>query len=199
MTGINFNELWQSQAAAHSNPEEIIAKAENLQKSVRRKIVLGNLLLGATLVVIIGIVAFYKPAMLTSKIGTLLVIIGIVMQIVASGKMIPLVGKNNAATTSTDYLRQMLQIRKKQSFLQTTIMSLYFILLTVGIFLYMYEYTLRMQTSGMVLAYGITGLWFAFAWFYLRPKAIKKQQQQLNELIGNLEKMNRQMDEDSIL
>lgn len=197
MTATNFNELWQHQKTAVSDPAHIIDKARKIQQGVRRKILFGNVLLAFTLAFVVFIVGYYQPEMLTTKIGTLLVVIGIVMQIVASGGMIPLVKKAQSGQSAADYLRQMLLVKKKQAFLQTTIMSLYFVLLTLGIFLYMYEYTIRMSAAGMALAYGISGLWFAFSWFYLRPKTIKKQQRQLNEIIENLESVSRQLSEEN--
>lgn len=197
MDGTNFNEIWQRQKTVVPNPEAVVEKARNVQRSVRRKILLGNITLAFTLVFIIAIVAYYKPEMATTKMGTLLVAIGIVMQIVASGGMFPLVRKTESAQSVAGYLAQMLLVRKKQAFLQTTIMGLYFVLLTLGIFLYLYEYTIRMSATGMLLTYGLTGLWFAFAWFYLRPRTIKKQQRQLNDIIRNLEGISRQLSEEN--
>lgn len=197
MNGTNFNEIWQRQKTVVSNPADIIEKARKVQRSVRRKILFGNITLAFTLVFVILIVGYYKPEMPTTKIGTLLVAIGIVMQIVASGGMFPLVSKAQSTQSGADYLAQMLLVKKKQAFLQTTIMSLYFVFLTLGIFLYLYEYTVRMSAIGMALAYGLTGLWFAFAWFYLRPRAIKKQQAQLNDIIRNLEGISRQLSEEN--
>jgi hypothetical protein len=48
----------------------------------------------------------------------------------------------------------------------------------------MFEYVLRMTLLDGLLTYGITGLWIAFNWFYLKPKIIKKQQQKLNDSIA---------------
>jgi hypothetical protein len=53
-------------------------------------------------------------------------------------------------------------------------MALYFILLGLGLVLYMFEYVLRMTLLDGLLTYGITGLWIAFNWFYLKPKNNKK-------------------------
>jgi hypothetical protein len=60
----------------------------------------------------------------------------------------------------------------------------------------MFEYVLRMTLLDGLLTYGITGLWIAFNWFYLKPKIIKKQQQKLNDSIAALENMNNQFKEE---
>ncbi|HLF53394.1 hypothetical protein [Flavobacterium sp.] len=193
MTETNFKDLWQSQNTnANLNSKDIISKAEQLQKKTRIKLLLTNGLLFVTMLFIIGIVLYFKPEMITTKIGVVLVIIAIVMQIVASSKLTSVSDKNNAQTSNAEYLQQLLMFKKKQVFLQSTIMTAYFILLGLGIVLYMIEYTIRMSVLGAALAYGITGLWMALNWFYFRPKIIKKQQQKLNDIIADLEKINDQ-------
>jgi hypothetical protein len=193
MTETNFKDLWQSQNTnVDLNPNDIISKAVQLQKKTRIKLLLTNGLLFITMLFIIGIVMYFKPQMITTKIGVLLVIIAIVMQIVVSSKLTSVSDKNNTQTSNAEYLQQLLLFKKKQAFLQSTIMTAYFILLGLGIVLYMIEYTMRMSVLGAALAYGITGLWMALNWFYFKPKIIKKQQQKLNEIIADLEKINDQ-------
>jgi hypothetical protein len=193
MTETNFKDLWQSQNTdADLNPKAIIAKAKQLQKKTRLKLLLSNGLLFATMLFIIGIVVYYQPQMITTKIGTILVVIAILMAITASSSLISLSNKSDDQTNNAEYLQQLLLFKKKQAFFQTTIMKLYFILLGLGIALYMIEYTLRMSRLGAIAAYGITALWMAVNWFYFRPKIIKKQQQKLNEVIANLENINKQ-------
>lgn len=101
----------------------------------------------------------------------------------------------NIETTQTnqEYLQKLILIKKKQQFLQTKMISFYFIALTTAICLYMYEYAVRMSLLGMSLTYGITLSWIAFNWFYLRPKKIKKQQSKLDSLIEKFEDINNQL------
>ena len=79
--------------------------------------------------------------------------------------------------------------------MQTTILNLYYVLLSTGIGLYMYEYTQLMTAFWGIFAYGITSIWILFNWFYLRPKQIKKQQSKLDEIIGKFEMLNEPLNE----
>lgn len=197
MTETNFKDLWQAQdTTANTDSNEIVFKAKNLQKKTRVKLVLSNLLLFVTMLFIIGIILYFKPQMITTKIGAVLVIIAIIVQIATSTKLITLIKESDTQTSSTEYLKQLLLIKKKQAVLQSTIMSIYFILLGLGIALYMFEYAMRMTLLGGLLTYGITGLWIAFNWFYLRPKIIIKQQQKLNDSITDLESVKEQFSEE---
>ncbi len=195
MSATDLKQLWQSQPTLAADPNEIMAKAARLRQSVKRKTWLGNILLAITLAFVVFVLIYYKPQMWTTKTGILLVVIGIVMQIIAAGKLIPLT-RNNQKASPSEYLSQLLLIQKKQAYLQTTIMNLYFILLGSGIFLYLYEYAVRMDLLGMILTYGLTALWFAISWFYLRPRTIRKQNAALEDAIRNLENINRQFTEE---
>lgn len=193
MTETNFKALWQKQKTPDQlNSKEIVAIAKKSQKKTRIKLLLGNLLLFVTMLFITGIVLYFKPKMITTKLGTILVIVAIIMQIVASTNLISLIKESDSQTNNAVYLKQLLLIKKKQALLQSKIMALYFILLGLGLLLYMIEYTLRMSVTGAVLTYGITSLWIAINWFYFRPRIIKKQQQKLDDTIAALESMNKQ-------
>lgn len=196
MTEINFKEIWQSQEAKPTiNADEIATKAKGVKRSAMLKIVLGNALLLATMVFIIWVIVYFEPKMLTTKIGALLIVAGLMMQIIASSKLIPLLRKNDATQSPSDYLQQLLLLKKKQAFLETTVMSLYFLLLGLGLGLYMIEYAMRLSVANRWLYCGLTFLWMAFAWFYLRPRTIKKQRQKLDDTIAQLEGLEKQLNE----
>lgn len=196
MTAINFKEIWQSQEAKSTiNADAIAAKAKGVKRSAMLKIVLGNALLLATMVFIIWVIVYFEPKMLTTKIGALLIVAGLMMQIIASSRLIPLLRKNDATQSPSDYLPQLLLLKKKQAFLETTVMSLYFLLLGLGLGLYMIEYAMRLSVANRWLYCGLTFLWMAFAWFYLRPRTIKKQRQKLDDTIAQLESLEKQLNE----
>lgn len=197
MTEINFNQLWQSQKNAPDiDATVIVQKAKQLQRKTKVKIILGNLLLLATMVFVIGIVVYFQPKMITTKIGTLLVVIAIVMQIVASSQLIPILNKSNTQTKPAEYLKELLVFKKKQNFIQSTIITLYFIFLSIGLLLYMIEYTMRGSILFIVITYGLTFLWIGFSWFYIRPKTFQKQERKLMEVIENMEQITAQFSEE---
>jgi hypothetical protein len=72
-------------------------------------------------------------------------------------------------------------------------LTFYFIFLSIGIFLYMIEYAGRGSLLFKIVAYGITFAWMAFNWLYVRVKTAKKQQDAVNEIIGKLEEVNKQL------
>lgn len=190
----DLRSIWLRQKTAASPSEkELMAKAGRVKRKARNTIIFSFLLLIATLVFISVIVYIAKPQMLTTKIGTALVVLAIVTYLAASGNILQVfLRKDKQDASVKQYLDQLLMIRARQRFLQNTVLSVYFILLCAGIFLYMIEYASKMSVTGRLLAYGITALWFGFNWLYLRPRVIRKQSSRLNDVVAQLEKINGQ-------
>ena len=90
-------------------------------------------------------------------------------------------------------LKQLILLKEKQRFQQTTLLNGYFILLSLGLGLYMYEYIIRMTLPWAIFSYGIVLFWIALNAFYFRPKIIKKQQTKLNQLIAQLKDLSEQL------
>jgi hypothetical protein len=193
-TDQDLRSIWlKQQTAALPAEKELLKRARQIKAKERNVVVFTFLLLTATATAISFIVHFAKPQLLTTKIGTALVLLAIFTYLAASGRSLQLVLKRDRQGTSVrEYLGQLMTIRARQRFLQQTIMSVYFILLSAGIFLYMIEYAAKMSTTGALLAYGLTVLWFGFNWLYMRPRIIRKQSARLNEVIARLEEINGQ-------
>ena len=74
-------------------------------------------------------------------------------------------------------------------------LQIYFIALTLGICLYLYEFVSQLTIHWAIFAYTATLFWVGFNWFYLRPRTLKKDNVKLNEIIKRFENINRQNDE----
>lgn len=192
---INFKDLWARQTTSQPNTDDLFLQINKLKTKNLRKLVVTNLLLIATSIFIIFIWAYYQPQLLTTKIGIILTIFAMIIYLFSYNQSFSLFKKTTNTQSNSEYLKDLLAMKTKQHFLQTTILNLYFVLLSLGIGLYMYEYTSRMTTFWGIFAYGITTIWILFNWFYLRPKQIKKQQTKLDEIINKFEMLNKQLDE----
>lgn len=88
-----------------------------------------------------------------------------------------------------DYLNALLKVRNREHIMQTKLMNLYFILLSAGIGLYMYEYTLKRSFIFGVVVYSVVLLWIGFNWFFLRPRMIEKNKRKMEDLIKQIKKL----------
>jgi hypothetical protein len=194
-SNINFNELWAKQKTGEPNKEDLLSKINKFKKSNLKRLITTNFILIATSLFIIFIWAHYQPQMITTKIGIILTILSMVIFVIAYNQSFALFRKTTNTLSNSDYLKNLLAIKAKQQFMQTTMLSLYFVLLSTGIGLYMYEYAQLMSLFWGIFAYLVTSIWVLFNWFYLRPKQIKKQQSKVDEIISKLEMLIEQLDE----
>jgi hypothetical protein len=194
-SNINFNELWAKQKTGEPNKEDLLSKINKFKKSNLKRLIITNLLLIITSFFIIFIWVYYQPQMITTKIGIILTILAMVIFVIAYNQSFALFRKITNTQSNSEYLKELLAIKAKQQFMQTTMLNLYFVLLSTGIGLYMYEYTQLMTAFWVIFTYGITSIWILFNWFYLRPKQIKNQQSKLDEIISKFEMLIKQLNE----
>ncbi|WP_343609749.1 hypothetical protein [Chryseobacterium oranimense] len=192
-TDIDFKNLWKQQTAEKPSIEELLGKLKGFKKENIRKLVATNILLIITCIFIGLIWYYYQPQMLTTKIGIVVVIVAMVIFLTTYNQLFMNFYRLDNNLTNNEYLQNLYLLKNRQKFMQTTMLNLYFILLFVGICLYMYEYTSRMKLIYAITTYVVTFAWIAINWFYLRPKTIKKQQAKINGLIDKFEEINNQL------
>lgn len=194
-TNINFKDLWQKQMTSQPDMKDLRLKLRHFRNSNLKKMIILDVLLAATCVFIIFIWIYYQPQMITTKIGIVLTILAIVMYLFTSNKLYTVYNKIDHNQTNQEYLQNLILLKTKQKYLQTTILSWYYLLLSIGICLYMIEYTSRMTSFWQVFSYTILIIWIGFNWLYTRPRTIKKQNIKLDELINKFGGMNAQSKE----
>ena len=193
---IDFKDLWKQQAVSSPNIEELLSKLKHFKRVSLRKLIITNVLLIATSAFIIFIWYYYQPEFISTKIGIILTILAMMIFLLVYNKLAVFYKTIDGTQSNNEYLQKLISIKTKQQFLQSKVLSLYFILLGSGLCLYMYEYTCRMTTFWGIFTYAVMLAWIGFAWFYLRPKEIKKEQARVNGLIEKFEAVNKQLNAD---
>lgn len=191
---IDFKDLWKKQSVNQPDITDLLSRVAKFKKASLRSLWISNILLFATSVFILFIWMYYQPQFISTKIGIVVTILAMVIYMFSHNKLLVKYKEIDSTQTNQEYLQKLILIKRKQQFLQTKMMTFYFVFLTIGICLYMYEYASRMSVLGASLTYGITLLWMLFNWFFLRPKQIKKQQEKINSLIEKFEEVNNQLE-----
>lgn len=191
---LDLSSIWKQQKVGQPNIEELTYKLNQFKKSGLQKLIITNVILVITIGLIIFIWNQYQPQFITSKIGIVLTILSMVIFVFFNNKLFSVFNKIDYTKSNNEYLMDLILLKTKQKYIQTKILGFYFIVLSLGICLYMYEYTSRMTTLGSIFAYSVTLIWIGLNWFYFRPKTIKKQHIKLDELIGEFENMEKQLD-----
>lgn len=190
---IDFKKIWNKQEIEILELKNLYNKANRFKRNHLYRIIAANLLLLITSISIALIWYYYQPNLLTTKIGIILVILAMVIYLISYNTILPLLLNNSVEDNSKEFLQQLISLKEKQLFQQTTMLSVYFIILSLGIGFYLFEYVLRMTIVWGIVAYGLTALWIAINWFYLRPKTIKKQQERTNKFISRFRELNEQL------
>jgi Flp pilus assembly protein TadB len=191
---IDFKDLWKRQAVSQPNIEDLLVKLKDFKRASLRKLVLTNVLLIATSGFIIFIWYHYQPEFISTKIGIVLTILAMVIYLFVYNKLAGFYKAIDESQSNSEYLQKLISIKTKQQFLESKVLSLYFIVLGSGLCLYMYEYASKMTPFFGIFTYLVMLGWIGFAWFYLRPREIKKQQEKINSLIVKFETVNKQLD-----
>lgn len=194
-SNINFKDLWAAQTSTAPNVDDLFLKIKELKKAHLKRLIFTNVLLVVASAYIIFVWIYYQPQLLTTKIGIVLSVLAMAIFLFAYNQSFSLLKDTSTAKSNNEYLTNLLAIKAKQQFMETTMMNIYYALLSIGICLYLYEYTSRMTLKGAIFAYGITLAWIAFSWLYIRPRQIKKQRSKINDLIAKFESLKDQLGE----
>ncbi|WP_289058865.1 hypothetical protein [uncultured Flavobacterium sp.] len=193
-SNIDFKDLWKKQSISQPDMSDLLTRLSKFKKTALRCLWMTNIMLLATCAIIIFIWIFFQPQFISTKIGIVLTILAMVVYVFVYNKLLSDYKNIDSTQTNQEYLQKLISIKKKQQFLQTKMMSFYFIVLTLGLCLYLYEYASKMNFIGASLMYGFTLFWMLFNWFYLRPKQVKKQRNKIDNLIEKFEEVSDQLD-----
>ena len=188
----NLNELWSRQTIKPPQMDELLSKFAKIKRKNLTKLIAINILMFATIAFIIFIWLYFEPKLITTKIGIVLTILGILVYLFVYNKLIPYLRKVDESQSNSEFLKSVIKLKEKQKFLQTKMLQIYFITLTVGLCLYLYEYVSLMPFPWSIFAYVVTLVWIGFNWFYLRPRVVEKERGKLNGIIKKFESISRQ-------
>ena len=186
--------LWRRQESVMPDIESVFEKAKQYKKKNLIKLLATNLLLLATSVFIGCIWYFCQPQMLTTKIGISLVILAMAIYMVVYNQMLPLLLNAGDTNDTSHYLKNLFKIKAQQKFLLTTMLNLYYLMLSTGIFLYLLEFAPLTLNVWSVVVYTLSFGWILFSWFYFRKKEMKKREKTIDELINKFEAIERQLE-----
>lgn len=192
---IDFKSLWKQQESKPPEMEDLMLKLKTYRNAGFKRLLITNALLLVTVVIIVFIGYYLQPQFLSTKIGMVLSILAMLIFLLAYNKLFGSYKTLSQTKSNTDYLDDLIRLKSKEKHMQTTMMKLYFILLSLGICLYLYEYVQLMPPILGVSLYALTLAWIIFNWFYLRPRIAKKQEAKINSLIAIFKRINAQLEE----
>jgi len=189
---IDFKKLWKQQKTDAPQLKEFkkkLTKYKNMNTFKSLFIIIG---LSIYILLCICIWVYLKPPHISTQLGLLLCIIGMLIYIVQYSQLFSFNKKLNSLISNKDYLNNLMTIKKKQIFIQTKVMKLYYLFLIPGIFLVCFKYMMMLPNPFHLIALVVTIAWLVFSWFYARPKTIKADNKKINDLISQYSKISEQ-------
>lgn len=195
-TNLDLKKIWGKQYIPIIDVQEVLKKIETYKRSKIKKAVMLNVILFLTILFILFIWIYFKPQFISTKIGIVLTVAAMLIVIFFNSKMKNTLSKVNENQSNEAYLKNLKTIKLHENRIQTKVMSVYFVLLSFGIILYIYEYLSKMTLIIQSVFCLVLLLWISFNWFVLRPRIIKKNQREINDLIAQLERIENQFIEE---
>ncbi len=191
---IDFKDLWKKQSITQPDINELMDKLKHFKKTSLRRLILTNVMLITTCVLILLIWFYYQPQWVSTKIGIVLNVAIMAIYLFVYNKLFDAYKAIDNTDSNAAYLQKLIAIKTKQKFLQSKMLSIYFLVLGFGLCLYMYEYAAMMALFWGIFAYTITFFWGVFVWFYLRPRQIVKENLKIDNLIDKFQRINDQLE-----
>jgi hypothetical protein len=188
----NLKELWSKQTTAQPQTDELFSHFARIKKKNLTTIITVNISMAATIVYILFIGFYFEPKLMTTKIGIAITVLGIIIYLFFYNLLIPRLKKISENMSNTEFLQAVINLKKEKRFLQSIMLNIYFLTLTLGLSLYLFEYISLLPFPWSIFPYTFTLIWIGFNWFYLRPRIAVKQQNKLNEIIKKLEDIQKQ-------
>ncbi len=186
---MDFNNIWKAQAVPGPDLQALYDKIKRYKRRRLKRLVFTNICLILTSVFIIFIGFKAESERFITWAGIVLTVLAMALILAVYNRMIPLYRSLDERADNQHYMEKLLAIKRREAFLHHQMMNLYFILLSLGISLYMYEYASRMELKWGLVTYGVTFLWLGFNWWVLRPKQIRKEQDKINAIIERLQEV----------
>ncbi len=190
----NLQDSWKKQDSLNiPDVEALKANVNKLRNQLVRKNVMAIVALVVTIAVMFAILFGIDFDYMSTKIALL----GVIFTI--SGAIVFLIKLNNKMYkadkllgSSKTYLQELKNFKLEQANFQQKVIAGYFLLLTTFMAIYFYEIYQMNKWIG-ISAYVFTGLWILFVWFVMRPRQIAKNEQRINEMIAEVERIEEQL------
>ena len=189
---VDLNELWGKQRMNPPQVQEVVSQFSKIKKKNLAKVFAVNGLMLITIIAMVLLWQYVEPRLISTKVGILTMIIAIVAYLFVYNRLIPLLREVDENQSNRAFLEAAVKLKQQQKILQTSMLQLYFIVMTVGLCLCLYEYASLMPSPWSIITYSLTLIWIGFNWVYLRPMVIRREQGKLDGIIKGFESIQQQ-------
>lgn len=187
MNDIDIRSFWKGQPIPAIDLSAMRRKIRHfrLRRIVEAYLVIA--LMALALVFGMAIWIFWTPELAVTKVGIALTVVGFILPVLSYGRSLRLYHGLKADCSNIDYMNRLLEIKRQEHRQLHIVLDLYFMFLSSGFSLYIYEYTFCRSSCLGIVAYSLLFLWISINWFVFRPYMIRKRNSKFSDLIKNIE------------
>lgn len=195
---VDLKELWGKQES-NERPDiaQLLQKAARIRKKFRLKLIIQTIGLIVSIVIMLTAGLSINNRQITTSIGLALMVSGVVAYLITTNQLLPILFKGNIGDSSQEYLNQLIRIQHKNEFMHKVMIHVYFCLLTVGLWLYLWQASKLLSTFNAILLYLVPSVCLAIAWMFAKRCELKKISG-LTDTIKKLESVNGQLLDEGI-
>lgn len=176
-------------------PQDVIKNTMYYKKKQTMRIIYSIIMLIGTCLVMGYIFMNYEALYVTTYWGIGLAALAAIGAIIWQSLMVSFLAKPvDLLADNKAFLRHWQSYQRRLIWGQGIGISVYFILLSLGLALYLFEFAQRNWSYGIVF-YLVTFVWIALNWFYFRPRIIKKQTAKLDSVLDEAKRISNQVEE----
>lgn len=185
-------DIWKEQKTAPlADHKQIIEQYKRGRRKLTSKLFAEILVMMLALAGIAYILLSTDFDLWTSYLGIVLIALCCLYFIIMQ-----LVNINNISNSNTlfdqpkDHIKFLKRFRKSRHTQHSRNYRIYVLLVGLGTTLFTIEYFLKLPTTFMVIAVAIIAIWFSVYYFYFLKLYIKKEDEKLDQMILDLERLN---------
>ncbi|WP_207533951.1 hypothetical protein [Desertivirga arenae] len=188
--------IWTGQASVPKlNYEDVLRQVKKTKAGYSKKLLIESLIMSAIIVLLIGLWLFKSFLLLTSHLSLSLLIASCIYYVFIQFKDYKSIRDNNLYLEQPDkYIVYLKRYKTRRYNLNTRTFAIYSTTLGVAFALYFVEVFVAAPLWQTITGVVFTISWFVLCWILMQSYK-KREQDKLQEMIGNLEKLEKQFED----
>lgn len=117
----------------------------------------------------------WTPLLAVTKVGIVLLAVGCILPVLSYSRQLYLYQRLRIDSSNVDYTNGLLNIKRLEFRQQPVVLTLYFVLLSGGFGLYVYEYAFSRSLCCGIMVYVALLLWIVLNWIVIRPRVLLRR------------------------
>ena len=182
----NLQDIWKNQPVPQKSWQEVLEKAQKFHRKKVKQLVSLNVQMLLTLSAMAWIWWALDSWLWTTRLGLILIALDVGLFLIIYNRALSHFIKVKPQQHVKKYLVALQRMKSRFYWIYHWGSHFYLLILSIGLGLYLVEFTQRMLWYYGLLTYGLSLGWVFWNWIYLRPRIVRRRKSELKNQIENL-------------